>query len=159
RGSVFVGTGNNYSHPSDPGYLACIAAGGTAATCESPDDHVDSLLSLDMNTGRLKWAHKFVDWGQVGVVDGSDDWNVSCFVPPALNCPTDAGPDYDFGSAPNLVTYQVRDARGHGHSKTILGAGQKSGLYYALDPDTGDELWRAQVGPGSTLGGMEWGSA
>jgi outer membrane protein assembly factor BamB len=43
--------------------------------------------------------------------------------------------------------------------KTIIGAGQKSGIYYALDPDTGALLWQTQVGPGSSLGGIEWGSA
>jgi len=53
-----------------------------------------------------------------------------------------------------LITYKV----GKG-SKTILGAGQKSGIYYALDPDTGAVLWQTQVGPGSALGGTEWGSA
>jgi polyvinyl alcohol dehydrogenase (cytochrome) len=29
----------------------------------------------------------------------------------------------------------------------------------AFDPDTGDFLWGTQVGPGGTLGGIEWGSA
>jgi polyvinyl alcohol dehydrogenase (cytochrome) len=71
------------------------------------------------------------------------------------NCPTAAGPDYDFASAPNLITYTTAD----GSQKTILGAGQKSGIYYAFDPDTGALLWQTQVGPGSPLGGMEWGSA
>jgi polyvinyl alcohol dehydrogenase (cytochrome) len=33
------------------------------------------------------------------------------------------------------------------------------GIYYALDPDTGNVLWSKQVGPGSSLGGIEWGSA
>ena len=31
RGTVFVGTGDNYSHPTDPTFLACVAAGGTEA--------------------------------------------------------------------------------------------------------------------------------
>jgi polyvinyl alcohol dehydrogenase (cytochrome) len=157
RGSVFVGTGNNYSHPTDPAYLACVAAGGTAATCSSPANHVDSILSLDMATGAIKWASKFVNWSQPFVANGSDDWNVACLVGFAAgqgNCPSDAGPDYDFASAPNLITYQSKQG-----PRTILGAGQKSGIYYALDPDTGATLWRTQVGPGSALGGMEWGSA
>jgi polyvinyl alcohol dehydrogenase (cytochrome) len=58
------------------------------------------------------------------------------------------------GSAPNEITYQTANG-----PKTIIGAGQKSGIYYALDPDTGTTLWETQVGPGSSLGGMEWGSA
>jgi polyvinyl alcohol dehydrogenase (cytochrome) len=90
--------------------------------------------------------------------NGSDDWNVACaFGGP--NCPANlanepTGPDFDFGSAPNEITYQTN----HGY-KTIIGAGQKSGIYYALDPDSGAVLWQTQVGPGSSLGGMEWGSA
>ena len=65
------------------------------------------------------------------------------------------GPDYDFGSGPNEITY----IGSKGKSSTIIGAGQKSGIYYALNPDTGAPLWQTQVGPGSALGGMEWGSA
>lgn len=154
RGTVFASTGNNYSHPSDPAYTACIAGGGTPASCASPANHVDSILALNLSTGAIKWATKLVNWQQPFVTDGSDDWNVSCFLPPFSNCPSNPGPDYDFASAPNLITYQTASGR-----KTILGAGQKSGIYYALDPDTGAVLWKTQVGPGSTLGGMEWGSA
>ena len=156
RGSVFASSGNNYSHPVAPAYLACMAGGGSAATCNSPDDHVDSILALDTRNGRIKWAKKFVTWSQPGVTDGSDDWNVACIVPinPA-NCPTSPGPDYDFASAPNLITFEDR----HGRRHSLLGAGQKSGIYYALDPDDGSEMWHTQVGPGSSLGGMEWGSA
>src|SRR5262252_2254897 len=162
RKSLFVGTGNNYSESTDPAYVECRAAGGSKSSCASPNNHVDSILALDLGTGAVKWASKFVSWNQTSppyfapVSDGSDDWNVDCF--PGLgsgaNCPKNPGPDYDFASAPNLITYN-----GPGGQKTILGAGQKSGIYYALDPDTGAELWQTQVGPGSSLGGMEWGSA
>jgi polyvinyl alcohol dehydrogenase (cytochrome) len=153
RNTVYVGTGNNYSVPTDPAYTACISNGGTSATCQSPDNHADSILALDMSTGALKWAVRMETWDQYGVADGSDFWNVDCFVT-RTNCPPSAGPDYDFGSAPNEITYQTANG-----PRTIIGAGQKSGIYYALDPDTGAELWHTQVGPGSSLGGMEWGSA
>ena len=164
RGTVFVGTGNNYSVPTDTTYLTCIQAGGTQASCLSPDDHADSILALDMFNGDVKWATRLMTWNQSGVVNGSDSWNVSCAFgsPPGVgNCPDESGtspessgPDFDFGSAPNEITYKIS-----GGAKTIIGAGQKSGIYYALDPDTGAELWHTQVGPGSSLGGMEWGSA
>jgi polyvinyl alcohol dehydrogenase (cytochrome) len=157
RGTVFVGSGNNYSHPTDPTYLTCITNGGTEASCLSPDNHADSILALDMKSGAIKWAKRLMDWNQqaLGVVNGSDDWNTACFIPPFTNCPQPApGPDYDFGSAPNEITYQTPAG-----PKTIIGAGQKSGIYYALDPDTGAVLWSTQVGPGSSLGGIEWGSA
>jgi polyvinyl alcohol dehydrogenase (cytochrome) len=46
----------------------------------------------------------------------------------------------------------------NGHSN-LLGIGQKSGVYWALDPLTGRVVWQTQVGPGSSLGGVEWGTA
>jgi len=154
RGTMFAATGNNYTAPTDPAYRACIANRGTPAVCTSPDNHIDSVIALDMNTGAIKWARKQVAWYQAGVTDGSDNWNLSCQVAPFSVCPASPGPDYDFGSAPNLITYHGP----HG-PKTILGAGQKSGIYYALDPDTGADIWRTQVGPGSALGGIELGAA
>lgn len=159
RNTVFVGTGDNYSHPTDPTYLACINAGGTEATCLPASDHVDSILALDMTTGAVKWGTRLVTWAQPGVTSGSDDWNVGCVVGTHADCPANlasspTGPDYDFGSAPNEITYN-----GSGGPVTIIGAGQKSGIYYALNPDTGALLWKTQVGPGSSLGGIEWGSA
>jgi polyvinyl alcohol dehydrogenase (cytochrome) len=171
RGLVVVGTGNNYSVPTDPAFLTCIAKpGATQASCLSPDDHADSIVAFDMFTGQIRWATRLMTWGQEqteGVADGTDFWNTSCaaFIPGSStkNCPNintmapdkiPAGPDYDFGSDPNEITYQTASG-----PKTIIGAGQKSGIYYALNPDTGAELWHTQVGPGSSLGGMEWGQA
>jgi polyvinyl alcohol dehydrogenase (cytochrome) len=164
RGTVYVGTGDNYSHPTDPTYLACIAGGGQEKDCLSPQNYVDAIVALDMHSGAVKWAAKLVNWNLTSppYVPGSDDWNVGCvfgFPAPGPNCPANhasepTGPDFDFGSAPNEITYN-----GKGGHKTIIGAGQKSGIYYALDPDTGALLWQTQVGPGSSLGGIEWGSA
>jgi len=170
RGTVFAGTGDNYAHPAStaPSAIAGVTFGNCTvsqpeSSCLSPNDHVDSILALNMSTGAIKWASRQVTWNQQsteGVANGSDDWNVDCLFAPIYGsaaypqCPTNNGPDYDFGSAPNEITYQTS-----GGPKTIIGAGQKSGIYYALDPDTGNLLWRTQVGPGSSLGGMEWGSA
>ncbi len=41
----------------------------------------------------------------------------------------------------------------------MVGAGQKSGVYWALDPDTGATRWATQVGPGGGAGGIMWGTA
>jgi polyvinyl alcohol dehydrogenase (cytochrome) len=161
RNTVYVGTGDNYSHPqlgapsSKPGVTSqdCILT-DTEANCLSPDDHVDSILALDMSSGALKWSRRMVTWNQYYSMNGSDDWNVDCIYG-LPQCPTNPGPDYDFGSAPNEITY--KDSSGAPH--TIIGVGQKSGIYYALDPNTGATLWQTQAGPGSSLGGMEWGSA
>jgi len=164
RGLLYVGTGNNYSVPTDPAYTECISDGGTRATCQSPNNHGDSILALEMTTGAVAWGTRLENWDQIqseGVKNGSDDTNVGCSLADIGigdggfgNCPLSPGPDYDFGSDPNEITYNTPSG-----SVTILGAGQKSGIYYALNPDTGDVLWHTQVGPGSYLGGIEWGSA
>ncbi|MCW2606921.1 MAG: hypothetical protein JWO60_1614 [Frankiales bacterium] len=144
RGLVYVTTGNNYFTPTAPAYTSCRAAGGTQEACNSPADHFDSVLALDIGSGAIVWSDR---------LGTSDDWTVACFFSGA-NCPVDSGPDFDFGSGANLFTVQT--AQG---PRTILGAGQKSGVYSAMDPATGAILWATQVGPGSSLGGMEWGSA
>lgn len=41
----------------------------------------------------------------------------------------------------------------------MLGIGQKSGIYWALDPASGIVIWQTQAGPGGALGGIEWGTA
>jgi polyvinyl alcohol dehydrogenase (cytochrome) len=143
--TLFVTTGNNYTVPDS--VKDCQAAGGTSSACLSPDDHIDAIVALDATTGRIKWATG---------VQGFDDWNVAC-IPgfPPNNCPTNPGPDYDFGSGPNLFT--IKNAKGE--RQLVVGAGQKSGQYWALDAATGKVLWSAAPGPGSTLGGIEWGPA
>jgi polyvinyl alcohol dehydrogenase (cytochrome) len=40
-----------------------------------------------------------------------------------------------------------------------VGIGQKSGVYWAFDEKTGNMVWNTLVGPGSALGGIEWGTA
>jgi hypothetical protein len=39
------------------------------------------------------------------------------------------------------------------------GFGQKSGIYWALNSGNVNIIWRTSVGPGGTLGGIEWGLA
>jgi polyvinyl alcohol dehydrogenase (cytochrome) len=145
RRLVYIGTGNNYTKPKTAAYAKCIADGGTESKCMSTDNHVDSMLALDMDTGKIKWARRHI---------ADDDWNVSCISgdkPGTGNCPKGAGPDYDFGSGPNEFSIS-----GVGQ---VVGAGQKSGAYSVFDADSGKLIWSRFVGPGSPLGGMEWGTA
>jgi polyvinyl alcohol dehydrogenase (cytochrome) len=137
RGSLFIGTGNNYTAPAD--VEACQTADPTA-NCAAADDFFDAALALDLKTGRIKWAHK---------LQGFDTWTVACLLPSGTNpnCPVPTSEDFDFGGAgPNLLG-------------NIVGFGQKSGIYWALDPDNGHLVWSTPVGPGSSLGGIEWGTA
>jgi polyvinyl alcohol dehydrogenase (cytochrome) len=143
--TLYIGTGNNYTQPDS--VTTCEQAGGSPAACLSPDDYVDSLMALDASTGEIKWTTG---------LQGFDAWNVACITGNASNnCPVDPGPDFDFGSGPQLLTIK----NGKGKPQLVLGAGQKSGEYWELDAATGQILWGTAAGPGSALGGIEWGSA
>jgi len=41
----------------------------------------------------------------------------------------------------------------------IVGWGQKSGIYWALNADNGNIVWSTPVGPGGLAGGIQWGTA
>lgn len=151
RGQVYIATGNNYTVPQE--VLDCVAAAGddqaAQAACLPGNDHFDSVMALDMKTGAIRWSTRAIPY---------DAWTVDCipFFGDGDNCPDPAGPDFDFGQAPSLFT--VKPA-GKGKSFDVVGAGQKSGQYWALNPDTGAVLWESQAGPGGTAGGLQWGSA
>ena len=137
RGTLFIGTGNNYTVPPD--VVACQNADPTA-DCTAPDDFFDAALALDLKTGKIKWGKK---------LQGNDTWTVACITSSGTNpnCPVPSSPDFDLGgSGPNLVG-------------GIIGFGQKSGIYWALNPDNGNIVWSTPVGPGASLGGIEWGTA
>jgi polyvinyl alcohol dehydrogenase (cytochrome) len=132
RGSLYVTTGNNYSVP--PG-----------ADALRPDNHVDAVVALDLATGALKWSAR---------LQGPDAWNAACTTWRRRQCPDPKGPDYDFAQGPMLFTAATADG-----PRTLLAAGQKSGVFWALDPGTGAVVWSTMVGPAGGLGGMMWGSA
>lgn len=122
RKVIYFGTGNSYSFP--------------AANTE------DSIVSLDMDTGKFRWIHQFTE---------GDIWNGGCKSGDPLVCSEDA-PDFDFSSSPILV-----DLKG---GKQMLLAGNKSGNIYAMDPDHGGKLiWDIKVSKGGTSGGILWGPA
>jgi polyvinyl alcohol dehydrogenase (cytochrome) len=129
RKTVFIGTGNNFSTPTDPAFVQCILAGGTPKSCLSPDDHVDSVVAIDTKIGEIKWSQRLSD---------GDDFNAACIRSPVgQNCPIPTGLDYDFGSMPDEFSARLP---GTYANQDIIGAGQKSGMYSAFDPDTGDFL-------------------
>lgn len=122
RGVLYIATGNSYTDVETKGSNAVEA--------------------IDLATGSIKWINQ---------VTPRDSFLVGC-APGRGSCPTEIGPDVDFGSSPVLVDI--------GGGKQLLLAGQKSGILYALDPDKrGAIVWQTRVGQGSALGGIEWGFA
>lgn len=144
RGRVYVTTGQNYAVPTEA--KDCQLAGGTPADCLSPDNHKDSILALNLETGAIEWS----TGPQL-----FDDWNGGCLPGfPPDNCPDNPGPDWDFGTGAQLFTVRI-----DGQRRDVVGAGQKSGQYWLLDAESGDILWSSAVGPGGVNGGIQWGTA
>jgi len=111
-----------------------------------PTAQSDAIMALAMDTGRVLWVRQ---------VTAGDSWNTGCLQPAndaagRAHCPSAPGPDHDFASAPVVVTSRGRQ---------FVLAGQKSGMLYALNPDSGEYVWKTQVGDGGVLGGIEWGFA
>jgi polyvinyl alcohol dehydrogenase (cytochrome) len=107
---------------------------------DAPTIGDDAIVALDMKTGNVRWRNQ---------VTMHDNFIMGCSGPTkGANCPTPTGPDFDFGAPAILFK---------GHAKDILIAGQKSGVVYGVDPDSGKTLWKTAVGEGSPLGGVEWG--
>ena len=124
RGLIYVGTGEATSAPAAP--------------------TTDSILALDMKTGKLRWKFQATP---------DDIFLTTCMARPKnLNCPREGRLlDHDFGA----TLLMGRDAAG----KDVLLAGQKSGMLWALDPDTGKRRWNREFGKGSPIGGIHWGLA
>lgn len=137
RGSLYVGTGNNYTAPAS--VEACQLNNPKKTDCAAPDDYFETVLAMDLQTGSIQWATRLYGW---------DAWTVAClFSTHPSACPKPPGPDYDFGgSGGNLMG-------------SVVGFGQKSGMYWALNTSNGSILWATQAGPGGNLGGILWGSA
>lgn len=154
RNALYVATGNNYAVPVNA--TRCIrtaASSASRAACIDDANYFDAIVSLDLATGSVKWAHKALP---------EDAWNLSCgiyFIPgmevEMPGCPDAEGPDYDFGQGPSL--FKVKRLKGK--TRDLVGAGQKSGVYWALDASTGKVVWQTQAGPGGLAGGLQWGSA
>jgi polyvinyl alcohol dehydrogenase (cytochrome) len=145
RGSLYVTTGNNYTVPQSVESCEQLASGGAAIlACQDPANYFDSVLALDLTTGAVKWGRRMLP----------DDAFIGACIVNLPACPEPTGPDYDFGSGANLFTTVI-----NGQPTDIVGAGQKSGAYWALNPDNGNIIWVRQVGPGGKFGGIQWGTA
>ena len=87
----------------------------------------------------------------LSIADGSLVWSYSGL--PADGSATVAD-DIAFSASPNLITVEI-----DGESRDIVAIGQKSGLFHALDRETGEAIWTTEITPPGPLGGMEGTSA
>jgi polyvinyl alcohol dehydrogenase (cytochrome) len=122
KNMIYVATGNAYTSPAAP--------------------TSDAVVALAMSDGAIQWTQQATpgDVFVIGCKAGVE------------NCPSEVGPDHDFGNSPILRTLPG--------GRRILTLGQKSGVVYGIDPDDkGKILWQLRVAKGGELGGIEWGSA
>jgi polyvinyl alcohol dehydrogenase (cytochrome) len=108
-----------------------------------PASTTDAVIAMDLETGRIRWTYQPTP--NDVFVGGCKQEN-----PADSNCPSRLGPDLDFSISPVLA----RTSTG----RELVIVQQKSGMAYALDPDTGTVVWQYRTSPGSGLGG-QWGAA
>jgi polyvinyl alcohol dehydrogenase (cytochrome) len=94
---------------------------------ESAGPTSDSVIALDLETGEERWIRQ---------VSTGDVFTVS----------SPRSQDSDFGTNPILFEAEV-----DGRQRKLLGAGQKSGVFWVLDRETGAIVWQRQVSDGSAL--------
>jgi polyvinyl alcohol dehydrogenase (cytochrome) len=110
-GRIYFGTGQHYARPT---------------TARS-----DSLVALDLRTGREVWTRQFTA-GDVWTLPGASD--------------PDIGPDADIGASPSLFrVWGIVPA---------VGVGDKAGTFKVFNRITGQELWSRKLTDGSAQGGV-----
>ncbi|MFD2514774.1 PQQ-binding-like beta-propeller repeat protein [Pontibacter locisalis] len=90
----------------------------------------DAIIAVDAKTGQVKWHNQ---------VTQHDVWTKA----------DQKGPDYDFAGGPQLFVADV-----NGQPRKLVGAGQKSGIFYSFDAQTGEKIWSTNIGYGGIDGGM-----
>jgi polyvinyl alcohol dehydrogenase (cytochrome) len=82
---------------------------------------------------------------------GDKLWSFNAPPNDGKNSPVD---DVGFSASPNLFTATI-----DGQARDLIGQGQKSGDFWVLDRETGEQVWTVNLSPAGFLGGMEGTSA
>ncbi|GAU25989.1 hypothetical protein TSUD_166710 [Trifolium subterraneum] len=149
RNLVYIATGNLYTVPLRISQCQQNENNQTIPShkdeCVENDNHSDSILALDLDSGKIQWYQQF---------GGYDVWFAACNNLSTPNCPPGPNPDADFGEAPMMITINV-----NGSKQDIVVAVQKSGFVWALNRDNGSLVWSTEAGPSGLGGGGTWGAA
>ncbi len=136
----------------DPATGHAYVGAGNPFKPQAEHPHANAVLKVDVDPGRATFGEivdsykgdidEYVDLSALPCVDFVG--NYPPYYPQGLGSCSDL--DLDFGASPNLFT----DASG----RTLIGAGQKSGVYHVFYADTMDRAWTSLVGPPSLVGGI-----
>jgi outer membrane protein assembly factor BamB len=147
RNQVFIGTGNTYVYPI--AYTHCV---NETAACLPDDVWQESIIALDIPTGKVNWKRN---------ISPLDGWVMVCGnagAPVSLSplCPGGPGPDSDFAMAPTFVPAAL--GAGTSGNDTVV-VGQKNGNVYSVNAVTGDFQWVVNVGASHVGSWLSWGIA
>ena len=131
--------------------LAYVGAGNPFRP-QAEHKHTNAILQVDLNRGSRTFGEivgsykgtpdEYVPgWDQLPCYDIPD--NPPPYYPQGIGECGDL--DMDFGSSPNLFKFD---------GKTVVGEGQKSGIYHVVDAKTMKREWTQIVGPPSAVGGI-----
>jgi len=127
---------------------------GTANPFQPKDEspNADSVVKIDLDStrptfGQIVGHYKgtvdtYVDQSKLPCVDFMDK-NPATYPQGLGSC---AQQDLDFGASPNVFT--------GANGRTLVGAGQKSGVYHVFDAATMAPVWQTPVGVPSSVGGI-----
>lgn len=125
RNLVYIATGNLYSAPQH--IVECQERQNNETSpwkcpceCVEPDDYSDSLLALDMDTGKIKWWRHEIGGYEEYVLAWINSLNPKC-------------PANDFGGEPMMQGIHV-----NGTIQDTVLARQKNGLTWILDRNNGE---------------------
>jgi polyvinyl alcohol dehydrogenase (cytochrome) len=90
----------------------------------------DAIIALNATNGRIRWVDQRTPNDQANVTTPPEDPN---------------HPDYDFGDSPEIY---------HIGSRTLVGAGQKSGIFCVVGARTGRLIHTIRAAPQGALGGL-----
>lgn len=131
RNLVYIATGNLYAAPANVRECQERENNQTVPTspdkCIEPDNHSNSILALDLDSGKIKW------YKQLG---GYDVWFGACNWHLDPRCPPGPSPDADFAEAPMMLSIYVNRTK-----HDVVVAVQKSGFAWALERDNGSLVW------------------
>jgi polyvinyl alcohol dehydrogenase (cytochrome) len=121
---------------------------GTGQNYTGATSEADNVVALSIDTGAVRWQHQ----------TQPDTYTSICDNPPDPGyCPgaaTGTAHDWDFSASPNLFPVGGR---------TVVGIGDKAGVYRAFDAETGQLLWTQHLSPNPSApggsAGIMWGTS